>query len=161
MFTRLPSAPFAKSDFCILRLPPETRNQGITPAPLLRTVFPTSEIHSSTDFGYTAIIMAFKKVDDPKRTHLQIRLTPDEKMAIENRAFEANETVSSYVLKVCTGRPIRSHTEQHDLNELRLFIVALKDIYHSGTPVNDDRLTPLLEAAVACLNRRVGRPKRG
>lgn len=91
---------------------------------------------------------------------MQIRLTPTEKTEIENRAFDAGETVSSYMLKASLSKPIFSHVERHEINELRLLIMNLKEIYFAGTPAQDDRLTPLLNAAVAALNTRIGKPRR-
>lgn len=103
--------------------------------------------------------MTFTKSDDPKRTTVQIRLTPTEKTEIENRAFECGETVSSYMLKSSLSRPIRNQSDRHEVNELRLFILSLKDLYHAGMP-SDERLTPVLQAAVAALNSQIGRKRR-
>lgn len=101
--------------------------------------------------------MTFKKSIDPKQARVEIRLTASEKEAIANLAHDAGETVASFMLKASLKRPIRNQRERHEANELRLTILALKEMYHDGTPAKDERLTPLLEAAFAALVSKIGK----
>ena len=101
--------------------------------------------------------MTFKKSNDPKQARVEIRLSATEKAAIANLAHDAGETVASYMLKASLKRPIRNQRERIEANELRLTILALKEMYHDGIPAKDERLTPLLEAALAALLSKVGK----
>jgi hypothetical protein len=101
--------------------------------------------------------MTFKKVVSPKTTNLLLRCTRGEKEAVRTQAQVANLSMSEFMLRAALKHPISVKTDLHMVHELRFFIQGLRDIYHTEQPLNDERLRPVLAAAVEALNRVVGR----
>lgn len=101
--------------------------------------------------------MTFKKAVTPKSTNLLLRCTEDEKAAIRAQAKVANLPVSQFMLRAALKHRIEVKTDLHTVHEIRFFIQALRDIYHTAQPLNDERLRPVLDAAVEALKRVVGR----
>lgn len=102
--------------------------------------------------------MTFRKSDDPKSAEIKFRVSPADKAMIHERAALENLSVGVLLTKLAGRRAITSKTDMHNVLEIRFFIEALRDIYNSGQPPNDERLRPVLDAAVDALKRVVGRP---
>ena len=57
------------------------------------------------------------------------------------------------MLRAALARQTRSKLDLHQINELRRLTRALRELYFDATPINDERLQPVLAAAVRALNR--------
>jgi hypothetical protein len=102
--------------------------------------------------------MTFKISDNPKSAEIKFRVAPADKAMIHERAAQENLSVGVLLTRLAGSRAISSKTDMHNVNEIRFLIEALRDIYSAGQPVNDERLRPVLRAAVDALNRIAGRP---
>lgn len=92
--------------------------------------------------------MRFKSVEDPKTERLYIRVTPDEKAVIEQKANDCYLPVSDFVLRCAEGRQTRSKMDLHVINELRLMAMQLKEIYHAEKPRAATELDPVMEVVI-------------
>ena len=102
--------------------------------------------------------MTFRKSNDPKSAEINFRVSPVDKAMIHERAVQENLSVGVLLTRLAGRRAITSKTDMHNVNEIRFLIQALRDIYNDGQPSNDERLRPVLDAAVSALNRIPGRP---
>ncbi len=102
--------------------------------------------------------MTFKKTAAPNTSNLLLRCTEDEKEAVRAQAKAANLSVTEFMFRAALKHPISVKTDLHTVHEIRFFIQALRDIYSTAQPLNDERLRPVLDAAVDALKRVVGRP---
>jgi hypothetical protein len=102
--------------------------------------------------------MTFKKSDNPKCAEVKFRVSPADKTMIHERAAQENLSVGVLLTKLAGRRAITSKTDMHHIHEIRFFIQALREIYSNGQPPNDERLRPILVAAVDALKRIAGRP---
>ena len=102
--------------------------------------------------------MIFKDSLDSLTARLSLRSTPEDKTEIQRQAKLANLSLSEFMIRAALRHPISVKTDMHNVHEVRFFIEALRDIYNDGQPVNDERLRPVLNAAVDALKRIIGRP---
>jgi hypothetical protein len=72
------------------------------------------------------------------------------------RAAQENISVGALLTTLPARRAITSKTDLHNVHEIRFFIQVLRDIYSTGQPLNDERLRPVLDAAVDALKRVIG-----
>jgi hypothetical protein len=97
--------------------------------------------------------MTFRKTDNPKDTFLKMRLTEWDKIEIQGKASDCQLSMSEYLIRSALNRQTRSRMDVHQILEIRTLTRALRDMYFNGTPANDERLQPVLDAAVRALNR--------
>ncbi|WP_171017168.1 plasmid mobilization protein MobA [Pseudomonas sp. G(2018)] len=68
-----------------------------------------------------------------KKTELiMVRVTPEEKAALTERAHDANLTTPAYLRDCGLGRTIRSKVEHHVINELRRLGGLQKHLFKEG-----------------------------
>lgn len=92
--------------------------------------------------------MSFRSVENPKTARVYIRVTPDEKAVIEQRANDCCLPVSDFVLRCAKSKQTRSKIDTLIINELRLFAMQLKEIYQAEKPRVANELDPVMEAVV-------------
>jgi len=80
-----------------------------------------------------------------KTARVDLRLTPEDKIAIEKRARERNLTVVDFLTRAGLGRATRQRADVDAINELRSCVDELKAIHHVLNRIADgDKLiTPV------------------
>jgi hypothetical protein len=95
-----------------------------------------------------------------KKTNLIIRIDPELKMAIEEKARERNLTVTEYLTRAGLGRATRQRADVDAINELRACVDELKSIHHVLKLIaNGDQLIPsaALEHQMAAITAAIQR----
>lgn len=97
--------------------------------------------------------MAFKKVENPKTSLINVRTTVDQKAEIAQKAHDCNLSMSDYLLRCALGRQTRTRMDTHIINELRLLGEQQKALYHLGNGRDADKLQAILNAIVRAVDR--------
>lgn len=97
--------------------------------------------------------MAFRKVDKPKTKAILIRVSDEEKTAIEERAEDCKLTASEYILRSALGKQTRTRHDVSVINQLIVLGETIRETYHSEKPRSADELQPVLEAVVRAIDR--------
>ncbi|WP_409014296.1 plasmid mobilization protein [Caballeronia sp. LZ002] len=79
---------------------------------------------------------------------IQIRVTPDEKQWIADRAEERNLTVTEFALRSMRGKSMRSASEVDAIEQLRSCSAELRRLYHAHTSLAPESLQAGLDAVV-------------
>lgn len=72
-----------------------------------------------------------------KTTQINLRLTPTDKLAIEEKARERNLTVVDFLTRAGLGRASRQRTDVDAINALRSCVDELKGIHRALTHIGD------------------------
>lgn len=97
--------------------------------------------------------MKFQRSINPKTAQLLIRVTPAEKIDIEEKAAIHALPVSAYILKVVQGRQTKSKLHLHLIEEVRQLGMQLKDIYQSEKPRSADELAPVMKSIAEAIDK--------
>lgn len=97
--------------------------------------------------------MTFSKVDQPKSELIKIRVTPELKAEITQKARDCNLSVSEFALRAIEGRQTRTQHDSKLILELREMMLLLKEIYQGEKPREASELQPVLDAVVRNIDR--------
>jgi hypothetical protein len=97
--------------------------------------------------------MAFKRVIDPLKGRLELRLSEADKELIKERAAACSVPLSTYILRCALGRPLKSRTDLLLINELRIIANELKELHRNGEGVHEELLRPVLDQLVFCMEQ--------
>ncbi len=98
-------------------------------------LFPCSGLRPETRTS-SDINMANRKVLE-KSARLELRLTPADKQAIEERAKERGLTVVEFLTRAGLGRATRQRADVDAINELRSCVDELKGMHHTLKRIAD------------------------
>lgn len=88
-----------------------------------------------------------------KSARLVMRVTPGERLSIENLAKERTLAVSDYLLRCALGKAAQLHADVYAINYLSEICNEVKHIYHANTGVSEAALHEVMKAAIAAIAR--------
>jgi hypothetical protein len=95
--------------------------------------------------------MAFQIANDPRNQRLEVRVTPAEKLVIQNAATARGRSVSEFIVQRALQRPGFDHGEWSTLHQLRDVLEALQYL----TTHHDDRSVEQLEKILSGVAREL------
>lgn len=97
--------------------------------------------------------MSDRRKKQQKSARLVMRVTPGERLSIENLAKERNLAVSDYLLRCAMGKPAQLHADVYAINYLREICIEVKHLYHANTGVSEAAFDEVMKAAIAAIAR--------
>ncbi|WP_241136325.1 plasmid mobilization protein MobA [Achromobacter insuavis] len=93
-----------------------------------------------------------------KTKHIMVRVTPEEKAAIEAKARDVNLSAPAFLVAAGLGRQTRSKVEEHLINELRRLGGLQKHLFTEGGGLLSREYSEILVAIRDAIQRIAGSP---
>lgn len=94
------------------------------------------------------------KSEQRKKTiPVMLRMTPDERAAIAQKAADVNRTVPGYLIACGLGRKTRTALDAHIVQELRQLGELQKALYREGGGRYSDQYGAVLAEVIAAIKR--------
>ncbi|MFW3177155.1 mobilization protein MobB [Xanthomonas phaseoli] len=97
--------------------------------------------------------MTFAKGTDNRTERILLRVTPDEKAKITERAQQAGRSVSDYLRARGAGQRVHSIADQQTINELRRLGGLFKKAHNDSLGAYSDETADALRAIVGAIKR--------